>query len=87
MSFDAAALMREMGQAARAAAAELAIASSERKVVALQAAARAIEARADMILDANVLDMAAGEEKGLSKAMLDRLMLNSTRLRGIAEPM
>ncbi len=85
MSLDAKALMREMGQAAKLAAAELAVASSERKVVALQAAARAIETRESEILDANILDMAAGEEKGLSKAMLDRLMLNSARLRGIAD--
>ena len=85
MSLDAKALMREMGQAARAAAGELAIASSERKVVALQAAAAAILAHETKILDANVLDLAAGEEKGLSKAMLDRLMLNGTRLRGIAD--
>lgn len=85
MSFDAAALMREMGQSAKLAAAELAVASTERKVAALQAAAHAIEARASQILDANVLDMAAGEAKGLSKAMLDRLMLNSARLRGIAD--
>ena len=85
MTLDAKALMREMGQAAKAAAAELAIASSERKVVALQAAAAAILANETQILDANVLDLAAGEEKGLSKAMLDRLMLNGTRLRGIAD--
>ena len=85
MSFDAGALMGEMGQAAKAAAAELAIASSERKVVALQAAAAAILANETQILDANVLDLVAGAEKGLSKAMLDRLMLNGTRLRGIAD--
>lgn len=84
MSFDAAALMREMGQAAKLAAAQLAVASSERKVVALQAAAAAILARESEILDANILDMAAGEAKGLSSAMLDRLMLNSNRLRGMA---
>jgi len=85
MSFDAKALMREMGEKAKAAAGELAVASSERKVVALQAAAREIELRETAILDANVMDLAAGEAKGLSKAMLDRLMLNPARLRGIAD--
>ncbi|MDZ7906632.1 MAG: glutamate-5-semialdehyde dehydrogenase [Cypionkella sp.] len=85
MSIDAKALMREMGAAAKAAAAALAVASSERKVVALQAAARAIEESETTILDANVLDLAAGKGKGLSAAMLDRLTLNSTRLRGIAD--
>jgi glutamate-5-semialdehyde dehydrogenase len=85
MGFDAAALMREMGAAARAAAEVLAVATSERKVVALQAAAAAILAREAEILDANVLDLAAGEAKGLSAAMLDRLMLNGARLRAMAD--
>ena len=78
-------LMTEIGARARAAAAELAYASSERKAAALQAAAAAVWARRDEILDANVLDMDFGREKGLSPAMLDRLMLNETRLRGIVD--
>ena len=78
-------MMAEIGVNARAAAAELAFASSERKAAALQAAAAAVLARRDEILDANVLDMDFGREKGLSPAMLDRLMLNDTRLRGIAD--
>lgn len=79
------AMMAEIGTRARAAAAELAFASSERKAAALQAAAAAVWARREEILDANVLDMAYATEKGLSPAMLDRLMLNDTRLRGIAD--
>lgn len=78
-------LMTEIGARARAAAAELAYASSERKAAALQAAAAAVWARRDEILDANVLDMDFGRDKGLSPAMLDRLMLNETRLRGIVD--
>ena len=78
-------LMTEIGARARAAAAELAYASSERKAAALQAAAAAVWARGDEILDANVLDMDFGRDKGLSPAMLDRLMLNETRLRGIVD--
>lgn len=85
MSDDYRAMMSEIGTAARAAAAELAYASSERKAAALQAAAAAVWARRDEILDANVLDLAYGTEKGLSPAMLDRLMLNETRLRGIVD--
>jgi glutamate-5-semialdehyde dehydrogenase len=79
------AMMTEIGTAARAASAELAYASSERKAAALQAAAAAVWARRDEILDANVLDMEYGTQKGLSPAMLDRLMLNETRLRGIVD--
>ena len=78
-------LMTEIGTRARAAAAELAYASSERKAAALQAAAAAVWARRDEILDANVLDMDFGRDKRLSPAMLDRLMLNETRLRGIVD--
>ena len=78
-------LMTEIGTRARAAAAELAYASSERKAAALQAAAAAVWARRDEILDANVLDMDFGRDKGLSPAMLDRLMLKETRLRGIVD--
>ncbi|NEY92104.1 glutamate-5-semialdehyde dehydrogenase [Tabrizicola oligotrophica] len=85
MSEDFSAMMAGIGTKARAAAAELAYASSERKAAALQAAAAAVWARREEILDANVLDMAYGEEKGLTPAMLDRLMLNDTRLRGIAD--
>ncbi len=82
---DDAKMMADIGTRAREAAAELAYASSERKAAALQAAAAAVWARRDEILDANSLDMAYGEEKGLSPAMLDRLMLNEARLRGIVD--
>jgi glutamate-5-semialdehyde dehydrogenase len=77
-------LMTEIGAKARAAAAELAFASSERKAAALQAAAVAIWAKRQAILDENVMDLAAAEGK-LSKSMLDRLTLNETRIRGICD--
>jgi len=85
MTLDAQALMREMGQAARAAADALAIAPSAQKDAALQAAAAAILAHEGEILAANALDLAAGQEKGLSKAMLDRLTLNPARLQAISQ--
>jgi glutamate-5-semialdehyde dehydrogenase len=85
MDQDSAALMRGIGTQARAAAAVLAYASSERKAAALISAAAAVWARRQEVLDANVMDMAEGEAKGLSAAMLDRLMLNETRLRGIID--
>ena len=85
MTLDAKALMREMGQAARGAADALAIAPSAQKDAALQAAAAAILAHEGEILAANALDLAAGQEKGLSKAMLDRLTLNPARLQAISE--
>ena len=78
-------LMADIGAKARAAAAELACASSERKAAALISAAAAVWARRHEILDANTMDLAAAEEKGLSPAMIDRLTLNESRLRGIVD--
>ena len=80
-----AALMAEIGSAARAAAAELAYASSERKYAALVSAAQFVWEERNAILDANSEDMAFGEAKGLSPAMLDRLRLDDHRLRGIVD--
>jgi glutamate-5-semialdehyde dehydrogenase len=77
--------MAEIGSAARAAAAELAYASSERKYAALVSAAHFVWEERNAILDANSEDMAYGEAKGLSPAMLDRLRLDDHRLRGIVD--
>ncbi len=82
---DAKTLIDTMGRAARAAAAELAFAPAPRKEAALIAAAEAVAARQDEILAANAEDMVFGREKGLSPAMMDRLMLDEGRIRGIVE--
>ncbi|WP_375690678.1 glutamate-5-semialdehyde dehydrogenase [Pseudooceanicola sp. LIPI14-2-Ac024] len=76
-------VMRELGDRARAAAAELAFAPSEAKTIALEAAADAVWARRSEILDANGKDMEFGRDKGLSPAMLDRLLLDEDRIEGI----
>ena len=78
-------MMAQIGAAARAAAGELAYASSERKYAALIGAAHAVWAQRDAILDANAEDLAFGEEKGLSPALMDRLTLTEGRLRGIVD--
>ncbi len=78
-------LMAEIGSAARAAAAELAYASSERTYAALVSAAHFVWEDRAAILDANSEDMAFGEAKGLSPAMLDRLRLDDHRLRDIVD--
>ena len=70
---DIAALMSEMGRKARAAARPLATASAERKHAALIAMEHALRASERAILDANAIDMANGEEAGLSAAFLDRV--------------
>lgn len=77
--------MNKLGRAARNAAAELALAGPEQKNQALRAAAQALRDRSEEILAANAKDMAAAEEKGLSSAMLDRLLLNPDRIEGMAK--
>ncbi len=78
-------MMADLGARAKAAAAELATASAERKYAALLGAADAVWTRRAEILDANAKDMEAGREKGLTPAMLDRLELTEDRLRGIVD--
>ena len=78
-------LMDDIGRKARAAAAELAYASQERKYAALVSAAHFVWESRQAILDANDEDMAYGAEKGLSPAMMDRLRLDDYRLRGIVD--
>ena len=73
-------VMTDLGRRARAAAAELAFAPAKAKTAALNAAADAVWARRAEIIEANAKDMDFGTEKGLTKAMLDRLMLDEARM-------
>ncbi len=82
---DVAELMREIGVAARDAAAVLATATSERKDAALHAAAAALWEKRDEIAAGNARDVEYGQEKGLGPAMLDRLRLDDARIQGIAD--
>ena len=75
--------LQAMGQAARAASYELAVAATALKNKALLAMADELERHCADILAANALDIAAGRDAGLSEAMLDRLLLNESRLAGI----
>ena len=79
------AMMQDIGARAKAASAELAFAAPEAKSKALNAAADAVWNQRDRIIAANAEDMAFGREKGLSDAMLDRLMLDETRIQGICD--
>lgn len=81
---DTIALITGMAHAARAAARTLARTSTAAKAAALDTAAAQLRAAAPAILAANALDMAAGAERGLSSAMLDRLRLDEARLEGVA---
>ena len=77
--------MKEMGARARAAASVLAYASPEAKTKALLAAADAMVAATDHIIAENAKDLDFGREKGLTDAMMDRLMLDAGRITAMAE--
>ena len=77
--------MLALGEAARAAAAELALAPRAAKDAALTAGAAALRQGTETILAANARDMAAARAKGLSGALLDRLELNPKRVAAMAE--
>ena len=78
-------MMAQIGANARAAAAKLATAGSDRKHAALIGAADAIWENRWDIIDANAEDQVYGEEKGLSPAMMDRLILDENRVRAMAD--
>ncbi len=77
-------LMRQMGQAALAAAEALSVAGTQTKNLALSAAAAAIRAQRTEILAANAEDLARARARQLSAALLDRLELNDKRVAAMA---
>ncbi|MBU0672424.1 MAG: aldehyde dehydrogenase family protein, partial [Candidatus Margulisbacteria bacterium] len=68
--------IESMAKQARKAGRELASLSTARKNAALAKMAAALEKQKDYIRAENAKDLAAGREKGLSAAMLDRLELS-----------
>lgn len=74
----------EMGKAARQAAFELSQLSTQEKNRALQIIADQLEAKQDEILRENAKDIENAREKGISEAIIDRLLLTPERLKGIA---
>lgn len=76
--------MTALGQAARAAASDLATTSGDQRNAALAAAAAALRSGSTAILAANEKDMAAAKERGLGGSMLDRLLLDEGRVEAMA---
>ena len=74
----------EILKAAKAHAPALALADTQLKNSALLAMAQALEENTQAILAANALDMEAARDK-IAPVMLDRLALNESRIRGMAE--
>ncbi|WP_047689294.1 glutamate-5-semialdehyde dehydrogenase [Vibrio sp. ZOR0018] len=73
-----------MGKAAKQAAFQLATVSTTQKNNALAIIADELEAQSVAILKANAQDIELARQAGLNDAMLDRLLLNESRLQAIA---
>lgn len=77
-------LIANLADTARKAARTLVAASYEERQKALLNIADALEARTSEIISANNQDMERGRSSGLNSQLLDRLMLNESRIAGIA---
>ena len=75
----------DIARKARAAALRLAAADTEAKNKALHAIAHKLIEGADRIVAANRKDVAAAEQKGLTKALIDRLTLTTERVKAMAD--
>ena len=78
-------LVLAKAQAAKKAAAKLAVTGTAVKNAALLAMAAALEAKQQEILTANARDMEAAAAKGMRSSMLDRLKLTPERISGMAD--
>jgi glutamate-5-semialdehyde dehydrogenase len=81
---DAQALVNELADKARVAARTLAATTHQERTAALNLIATELEARAFEIQEANQADMERGKRDGLNSQLLDRLLLNDARIKGIA---
>ncbi len=77
--------LEEKARAAKAASRRLAYLSAEVKNKALHNVSNDLLAKKDEILAANQIDYHEAHTSGMNAAMLDRLMLDSSRLEGIAK--
>lgn len=76
--------MIAMGHRAVTASRTLALLSTRKKNAILQSMADEIEAKRNVIKEANATDMKAGEKAGLTSALLDRLLLTDARIDAMA---
>jgi len=77
--------MQDLGVRARKASREIARADSACKDAALIAIAAELTINEKLLLEQNQIDLKAGRESGLDAALLDRLELNSERIKAMAD--
>ncbi|MBD3229607.1 MAG: glutamate-5-semialdehyde dehydrogenase [Candidatus Lokiarchaeota archaeon] len=76
--------INEIGKKAKNASRKLATVSSTVKDAALEEMASALENNRDKIIKENQIDVKNAEEKGISKAKIERLVLNEKRISNMA---
>lgn len=76
---------QELGKRAKAAEAFISSASTMQKNKALAAISKALIENSSLIIGENAKDIAAAKENGMSEAKQDRLMLDASRIEGIAK--
>ncbi|MBU0672833.1 MAG: glutamate-5-semialdehyde dehydrogenase [Candidatus Margulisbacteria bacterium] len=81
----AASEVTQKGQKAKEASRKLGVASTKVKNYALERMAEALDKNAKVIIEANSIDLEAGEKKELSRNLLDRLALDGNRIKGMIE--
>ncbi|WP_163327936.1 glutamate-5-semialdehyde dehydrogenase [Desulfurobacterium thermolithotrophum] len=77
--------VKEIAKRAKEVSYKLTDISTEIKNRTLKKAAELLREKKELIEKENQKDLIAGEEKGLSKAMLDRLLLNEKRINGMIQ--
>lgn len=85
MSSDGQKILIEQGKMAKKAARILAVADTNLKNNALAKMADSLEKASDEIIAANSMDLKAGQETGLTAALLERLTLDKNRIAAMAE--
>lgn len=78
-------ILLEQGEKAKQAACYLATAATNLKNEALHKMADHLEAHQQEIMAANTIDLELGEKQGLTKALLERLTLNESRIHDMAQ--
>lgn len=77
--------VNEKGKLAKEASYQLSVATTNEKNEALSLIAKQIVKDQDLILAANLRDIQIGKETGLPSAILDRIMLDESRIRDMAD--
>ena len=77
--------VKSLCESARAASASIARANETQKNKLLCVLSELLCESSAKIIEANALDLSSAESNGVPKAMLDRLMLNDVRIKGIAD--